>query len=87
MQQKNTPSNEVYGVVRKVSLKQYGHFMMGIARIMNKSVTVSGCYGNDGLIMDVDSVPAPMLSDCPSTCTTCGPRVVGTTVPATKAQR
>ena len=54
---KNTPSNEVYGVVRKVALKQYGHFMMGIARIMNKSVTVSGCYGNDGLIMDVDSVP------------------------------
>ena len=54
---KNTPSNEVYGVVRKVALKQYGHFMMGIARIMNKSITVSGCYGNDGLIMDVDSVP------------------------------
>ena len=54
---KGTLSTEVYGVVRKVAMKQCGNFMMGTAMIMGKSVTVSGCYGDDGLIMDVDSVP------------------------------
>ena len=41
--------NNVRAFVRKVSLSQFGHFMMGIARIHGYSIVVSGAYGNDGL--------------------------------------
>jgi hypothetical protein len=41
-------------LVRKVAMRQCGHFMMGVARINGKSLTVSGSYGGDGLPMDVD---------------------------------
>ncbi len=39
--------------VRSVTLKQFGHFMMGTARLFGKSFTVSGSYGSDGLPMTV----------------------------------
>jgi len=41
------------GLVRKVAMKQCGHFMLGIARIGGESYTVSGSYGNNGLPMDL----------------------------------
>lgn len=39
--------------VRKVALIQCGQFMMGIARIQGKSITVSGAYGHDGLPIEL----------------------------------
>lgn len=47
----------IYGAVRKIALQQCGHWMMGTARILCKSYTVSGSYGNDGLPMTVDTIP------------------------------
>lgn len=35
--------------VRYVSMKQWGHWMMGSARIHNNTITLSGSYGSDGL--------------------------------------
>jgi len=46
------PSN-VRGIVRKVALRQLGHWMMGKARVNGHTLSVSGAYGADGLIMDV----------------------------------
>jgi len=43
----------IKAIVRKVSLRQLGHWMMGTARIYGQSVTVSGSYGSDGLILGV----------------------------------
>ena len=43
----------IKAIVRKVALSQFGHWMMGKARIYGYSVTVSGSYGGDGLICDV----------------------------------
>lgn len=40
----------VKAVVRKVVLRQCGHFMMGTARVYGYSLTLSGAYGADGLI-------------------------------------
>lgn len=57
-----TSADNMYACVRTVSLRQYGHFMMGTARIGNKSVSVSGSYGNDGLPMDVDEIPPDAVS-------------------------
>jgi hypothetical protein len=37
------------GIVRFTSLHQFGHFMMGRARIGAHRITLSGSYGNDGL--------------------------------------
>jgi len=39
--------------VRHVSMKQFGHWMMGKARIHNQSITMSGSYGCDGLPVTV----------------------------------
>lgn len=36
-------------IVRKVAMRQCGHFMMGVARIKGHSITLSGSYGGDGL--------------------------------------
>ena len=45
-------------IVRKVALHQFGHFMMGTARIKGHSITLSGSYGSDGLphTTDIDEV-------------------------------
>lgn len=40
-------------IVRHTKLRQFGHFMMGRARIGNERVTLSGSYGSDGLPMSV----------------------------------
>lgn len=40
-------------IVRKASLRQLGHFMMGTVRILGHSLTISGGYGGDGLPMSV----------------------------------
>lgn len=58
IQQRDAPWNsQIYGVVRTVALRQCGHWMMGTARILGKSYTVSGSYGNDGLTLSVDTIP------------------------------
>jgi hypothetical protein len=56
MQSKNDRStgNNLRAIVRMTALVQFGHFMMGIVRIKNKSLTVSGSYGSDGLPLTVD---------------------------------
>lgn len=41
--------SEIRAVVRKVALKQWGHWMMGTARMFGESITVSGSLGSDGL--------------------------------------
>ena len=39
----------IRAIVRRVSLHQCGHFMMGTARAKGHSITLSGAYGSDGL--------------------------------------
>lgn len=46
----------LYACVRHVSLRQFGHFMIGTARIAGQSVTVSGSYGSDGMPMDYEKL-------------------------------
>jgi len=41
--------NNLRGIVRKVALRQCGHWMMGCARVKNRTVFVCGAYGNSGL--------------------------------------
>lgn len=53
VQPKNDASSPIKCVVRKVAMKQFGHWMMGKARIHGHSVTVSGAYGGDGLPCNV----------------------------------
>ena len=48
---------EMRGVVRHVALSQFGHWMMGVARMYGHSVTVSGSYGADGLTKDLERLP------------------------------
>ncbi len=50
------PAN-TYAVVRKVALRQLGHFMMGQVNLCGKWHSVSGAYGSDGLPMSVDTLP------------------------------
>ena len=45
----------VSAIVRKVSLRQLGAWMMGKARIGRKWYSLSGCYGSDGLLLEVDA--------------------------------
>jgi hypothetical protein len=40
-------------VIRKVALRQCGHWMMGSARIAGERVVLSGSYGADGLPVNV----------------------------------
>lgn len=56
--------DNTYAIVRKVALRQLGHFMMGRANIAGKRESVSGSYGNDGLPVTVaklprDAIPLP----------------------------
>lgn len=55
-------------VVRKVSLKPLGNWMMGKVRIYGRSFSVSGAYGSDGLPMTVpkeifDRAPVALPQD------------------------
>ncbi len=51
-----SPEN-TFACVRKVALRQLGHWMMGRTRIGAKWYSVSGSYGSDGLPMTVDALP------------------------------
>ena len=44
---------EMRALVRYVKMEQCGQFMMGTFRAFGKSITVSGSYGADGLLLDV----------------------------------
>jgi hypothetical protein len=46
-------TKEIRCFVRKVAMHQFGHFMMGYAKIHSNTYTVSGSYGGDGLPMDL----------------------------------
>lgn len=50
-------AENTYGIIRRVALRQFGHFMMGRANLGGLWVTLSGAYGNDGLILDVETLP------------------------------
>jgi predicted RNA-binding protein with TRAM domain len=52
-------------IVRKVAMRQCGHFMMGIARIKGQSVILSGTYGGDGLPVTVSQVIFDMAIPVP----------------------
>lgn len=59
------PEFPIRAIVRKVALQQFGHFMMGNARVKGKVLTISGSYGSDGLPMSVsmqvynEAIPLP----------------------------
>lgn len=55
---------ELRWIVRKVALRQIGHFMMGKANIGGQWFIVSGPFGNDGLPMHFDFMQrySPKLS-------------------------
>ena len=44
----------IKAIVRKVAMRQCGAWMMGVARVMGRTLTLSGAYGADGLTMGVD---------------------------------
>ena len=44
-----TSSEYTRAFVRFTSLRQLGHFMMGIVRVNGTSIVISGSYGQDGL--------------------------------------
>jgi hypothetical protein len=46
--------NNFRALVRKVAMRQRGHWMMGRARVKGKTITLSGAYGSDGLPIGVD---------------------------------
>ena len=50
-------ADNTFAVVRKVALRQCGHWMMGRVNLCGHWRTVSGAYGSDGLPMDVDTLP------------------------------
>jgi hypothetical protein len=58
MTEKNAPmvngKYHVRAIVRYVTLTQFGPWMMGSCRIGNNKYTLSGAYGSDGLLLDVD---------------------------------
>lgn len=62
LQLNDKPCNaeNIFACVRKVALRQLGHFMMGKARIHGRGnwATVSGAYGSDGSPLGVDKLPA-----------------------------
>jgi len=45
--------------VRKVHLKQLGHFMMGQVRLAGFNIVLSGTYGGDGLPVSLDLEDLP----------------------------
>ncbi len=47
---------KLYACVRRVALQEFGHWMMGTARIGGQSVSASGAYGNDGLPCDFEKL-------------------------------
>jgi hypothetical protein len=56
------PCVAIKACVRKVALRQLGHWMMGRARIYGHSVVTSGSYGGDGLPVTVPHAVYERLS-------------------------
>jgi len=54
---KGEDTHELRACVRTVSLHQCGHWMMGNAVVGPHKITLSGCYGQDGLPDDPDPYP------------------------------
>ena len=50
-------ASNTYACVRRVALRQLGHFMMGKVNLCGRWHSVSGSYGSDGLPMTVDVLP------------------------------
>lgn len=54
------------GIIRKVAMRQFGHWMMGSAQIGQERITLSGSYGDNGLPVTVSEevfakgVPLPV---------------------------
>lgn len=57
VQDKEKPCNaeNTRAIVRKVALRQCGHWMMGSCRIKGEEILISGAYGSDGLPKSVSS--------------------------------
>jgi len=55
IQNKHLPTGRgnTRAIVRKVALRQLGHFMMGSTIIKGHTISLSGAYGNNGLVVDV----------------------------------
>lgn len=52
LMQPDTPDGHklpIRAIVRRVALRQCGHWMMGSARIAGQRIPISGAYGSDGL--------------------------------------
>ena len=49
------PITQTRAIVRQVALAQWGHWMMGTARAFGRSLTLSGAYGNNGLLTTVSA--------------------------------
>jgi len=49
-------NHNLWGVVRRCSMQQCGHFMMGSIRVGTQTLTMSGTYGSDGLPEDIEKV-------------------------------
>lgn len=52
--------------LRGVRLIQFGHWMMGSARLGKTRLTISGAYGSDGLPVDVEKVPYDKMMPLPA---------------------
>lgn len=50
-------AQKLWAIVRKASLRQCGHWMMGSIRVGGKSITVSGAVGSDGLPSNYQDCP------------------------------
>jgi hypothetical protein len=48
-----TKTSPICGIVRRVKMQKFGHFMMGDIRVGHYTEVLSGTYGQDGLICDV----------------------------------
>ncbi len=65
METKYTHQKEIRALVRKVAMRQCGHWMMGIAHAFGHRLSLSGSYGGDGLTVTVprdvfdQAVPIP----------------------------
>lgn len=67
IQPKNSETKTLKAIVRTVALRQFGHFMMGSAKIGNTWYIISGSYGNDGLPLTVpDTIYNQFGLDLPS---------------------
>jgi hypothetical protein len=63
-----TPNSITYpirAIVRYTRLRQFGHFMMGFARVNGHRLTLSGSYGSDGLPMSVPDVVYNLGTELP----------------------